>query len=301
MPSRPDFALVHWEGPVAVPAAHGASPLESLLAHWAPSTGLMIALSLPILVYGRGWWALHRRDPRRFPAGRLACFLAGTFLLLVALVSPLDALADALLSAHMAQHLLLMMAAPPLLWLSAPIAPLLVGLPESLRRCVVARLVGWRPLRVFARWLARPAVCLACFVGATWLWHVPALYEWALRDDLVHDVEHVCFLVAGLLFWWPVVAPWPARGSGRHWVALPYLLLAMIENSVFSAIFAFSDRVFYSSYAVGPRPFGLDPLSDQMLAGAVMWVPASLIMLLPVAALAVNLLGAPQLRLDPRS
>jgi putative membrane protein len=79
-------------------------------------------------------------------------------------------------------------------------------------------------------------------------------------------------------------------------VALPYLLLAMIGNTIFSAIFAFSDRVFYASYAAGPHPFGLEPLSDQMLAGAVMWVPASLIMLLPVAAIAVHLLDAPQLR-----
>jgi cytochrome c oxidase assembly factor CtaG len=298
MPPRPDLVLAHFEGPPAAASAQGATPLGALLAHWTPSVGLLVAAGLLLVVYAHGWWALHRRRPRRLPTWRLGCFVAGTALLLVALVSPLDALADTLLSAHMAQHLLLMMAAPPLLWLGAPVAPLLRGLPATARRRVVARLVGWSPLRIAGRWLGRPAVCLTGFVAVTWLWHVPALYEWALHDELVHDAEHLCFLAAGLLFWWPVVAPWPARGADRRWVALPYLLLAMIENTVFSAIFTFSDRVLYPSYAAGPRVLGLEPLADQMLAGAVMWVPASLIMLVPVAAIAVSLLDAPPLRPD---
>jgi cytochrome c oxidase assembly factor CtaG len=293
MPPATEWLRVHWDAAPAALGHVGATPLDQVLAHWTPSQGLLAAACVSVLLYLRGWWALQRRCPRRLPRWRLWAFLAGTASLLVALVSPLDALADALLSAHMAQHLLLMMVAPPLLWLGAPLAPWLRALPDALRRRGVARLVAWRPLRALARGVARPAFCLVTFFVVTWLWHLPALYEWALRDERVHDAEHLCFLAAGLLFWWPVVSPWPARGAGRHWVALPYLLLAMLENTLFSALFTFSDRLLYPSYAAGPHPFGLAPLADQALAGAVMWVPGSLAMLLPAVAILVRLLDAP--------
>jgi len=293
VPPATEWLPVHWEAAPAALAPHGATPVAQVLAHWTPSLALLAAACVPVLLYARGWWALHRRLPHRFPPWRPACFGAGTAVILVALVSPLDAFADALLSAHMTQHLLLLMVAPPLLWLGDPFAAFLRALPNGLRRRVVARLVAWRPLRALARGIGRPASCFVAFVAIVWLWHLPALYEWALGDELVHDVEHLCFLGAGLLFWWPVVAPWPARGAERHWVALPYLLLAMLENTIFSAIFTFSDRLFYPSYTAGPQLFGLTPLADQALAGAVMWVPGSLVMLVPVAVILMQLLETP--------
>lgn len=293
MPPATEWLPVHWDAAPGAVATHGATPAAQVLAHWTPSMGLVAAACAPVLLYGWGWWALHRRLPQRFPRWRLACFLSGTAVILAALVSPLDAFADVLLSAHMAQHLLLMMVAPPLLWLADPLAPFLRALPDGLRRRGVARLVAWRPLRVLSRGIGRPVPCFTAFVAITWLWHWPALYEWALRDELVHDAEHLCFLVAGGLFWWPVIAPWPARGATRRWVALPYLGLAMLENTIFSAVFTFSDRLLYPSYAAGPHPFGLAPLVDQALSGAVMWVPGSLAMLVPVAVIAMRLLDTP--------
>lgn len=264
------------------------SEVDLVLAHLGPEAWLLPAAALPLSIYTRGWMALHRLHPARYPLRRLAAFSAGVIAVLVALSPPLDELADALLSAHMTQHLVLMMIAPPLLWLGDPLAPLLCGLPARMPRRALARLVSVPSLRALGRGLSHPAVCWAAFVVTTWLWHLPAFYQAALRDEALHDFEHVCFLTTGLMFWWPVLPPWPARP--RPWVALPYLALAAVENTIFSAIFVFAPRLLYPIYAGRTLPFGLDPLTDQALAGAVMWVPGSLAMLVPVFVRTARLL-----------
>lgn len=261
-------------------------------AHLGPDVeaGLLLAAALPAGVYATGWWRLHRERPARFGPGRLAAFLGGIAAVLIALATPLDHVAEELLSAHMTQHLLLMLVAPPLVWLGRPLAPLLRGLPPGLRQSV-ARGLASPPVRALGRTLGHPAVCWATFSVTLWAWHAPALYELALRDPLWHDVEHLCFLGTGLLFWWPIVLPWPARARGSRWLALPYLGLAALQNTVLSAIFVFSDRLLYPSYAAAPAlEWGIAPLTDQALAGAIMWVPGSLVMLAPVVAIVLELL-----------
>jgi cytochrome c oxidase assembly factor CtaG len=184
-----------------------------------------------------------------------------------------------------------MLVAPPLLWMGSPLRFVVPGVPRALGRDRLGRLLARPVLQALAGLATRPVTCWIVFVGTTWAWHLPLLYEWALRDELVHDAEHLCFLATGLLFWWPVVRPWPARPRGPRWWSLPYLTLAMLVNTIFAAVFTFADRVIYPSYVELPSPWGIPPLTDQALAGVLMWVAGSLAMLLPSVIAVVRLLG----------
>jgi cytochrome c oxidase assembly factor CtaG len=255
----------------------------------------------PVLVaaalYVRGFATLTRRMPYRFGAWRMIAFTAGLAVVLLAASPLLDELSHALLQAHMTQHLMLMLVAPPLLWVGAPVAPLLLGLPRPLRR-VVARWLGTPTLRRLASVLAHPALGWTAFVIAFWAWHAPALYDLALRSETWHHVEHATFFATALLFWRPVILPWPSRASWPRWAMIPYLLLAEFQNTTLAAILTFSDRVIYPAYEHVPRPWGLTALEDQSIAGAIMWVPGSIAFLLPLLWLILTAVAGPKARHD---
>jgi len=248
-------------------------------------------------LYARGFATLARRMPDRFGAPRLVAFMAGIAILLLAASPLLDELSHALLRVHMTQHLMLTLVAPPLLWMGAPVAPLLLGLPRPLRRAV-ARALGTAPVRRLARALAHPALGWTAFVIAFWSWHVPALYDLALRSDVWHHVEHASFFATALLFWRPVILPWPSRVSWPRWAMIPYLVLAEFQNATLAAILTFSDRVIYPAYEHVPRPWGLSALEDQSIAGAIMWVPGSIASLLPLLWLILTAVSGPKARPD---
>lgn len=279
------------------PASDAPAVLAAALGSWSfPPLGTA-AILLGVAVYARGWWALHRQRPDRFPPFRLAAFAAAAAMLLVAIASPLEALSGLLLTVHMAQHFLLVMVVPPLTWLSAPAIPLLRGLPVAGARAIGPFLAA-PELRRLSHRLTHPVVGLLAFTLALWTWHAPELYELALRDAGWHRVEHATFLAGALLFWFPVIRPWPALDSTPRWAIPPMLLLADLQNTALCAIFAFSDRVLYPTYAAAPRLFGTTALGDQHLAGALMWVPGQVAMLVP-AALVVARLLAPQRSDEP--
>jgi cytochrome c oxidase assembly factor CtaG len=196
----------------------------------------------------------------------------------------------------MIQHLALMMAVPPLLLLGAPILPLLRGLPRPVLQYGLSHVFGSPALQKVAHFFTHPLFCLFAFTVSNVAWHVPTLYELALRSEFWHDTQHICFLGTGLLFWWPVVQPWPSRPRWPQWAMIPYLLLADIQNTALSAFLIFSERVLYPTYATVPRLWGISVLDDQAAAGAIMWVPGSVIFLVPVAVLAIRLLNAPPIR-----
>jgi cytochrome c oxidase assembly factor CtaG/polyferredoxin len=268
--------------------------LDAALRSWPLEPWLLAALLLTGGVYGRGWLILSRRDLSRWHAGRLAAFLGGLAAVYLALASPLEAFAPLLLQAHMAQHLLLLMAAPPLLWLGAPLLPLLRGLPQPIRMYWVAPLLRSRRLRRALAAVTHPVLALPIFIAATLLWHTPALYEFALHSGAWHQVQHTCFLAAGLLFWYPVVRPYPSRPRWSVWLLVPYLILGDVANTVLSALLTFSDRELYPYYTQVPRLGGLSALEDQAAAGVLMWVPGSVIFLVPLLGIAVRLLSGPQ-------
>jgi cytochrome c oxidase assembly factor CtaG len=256
---------------------------QPLFASWTLDIWVEVPLGLAVVCYVRGWLRHHQRMPQRFGAGRLAAFCGGIVAISAALESPLHALGAQLLQAHMVQHLLLMMVAPPLLWLGAPLLPMLSGLPKQLRHRWVGRLFGWPRLTQSCRWLVRPPVAWVVFVGSTWVWHTPALYERALASDFWHYTQHACFLATALAFWWPVVQPWPSRPVVPPSIIVLYLILADLQNTVLSAWLIFAERLIYPSYEAVPRLWGISALNDQAAAGAIMWVPGSLAFLIPIA------------------
>jgi len=245
-----------------------------------PSVGIPAVIAATI--YIRGWDRLRRRLPRRFDVRHAAVFLAGMVTMLLALASPVDALTHRWLSAHMVQHLLLMVIVPPMLWMGAPVVPLVVGLPRSIRRMAVAATrtpVG----RSLTQWLLHPSVGWIAFALTFWVWHAPALYDLALDSDLWHHVEHACFLMSALLFWRPVILAWPAQMIWPRWTMVPYLGLAMFQSLPLAAILTFSDRVIYTRYS---------SVEDQALAGVIMCVPGSIPLLLPILRVIVELSSA---------
>ncbi len=265
---------------------HADLPLE-----WLGRGITLAGLTAAGWVYTAGWRGYRRRLPARFSASHLAAFLAGLACLCMAIASRLDDAADELLSAHMVQHILLLTIAPALLLLGQPLLPLLRGLPDPLRRSLVAPLFRYRPLRATARALVHPAVALLLGSGIFWVWHLPAPYQLALRVPAIHLVEHASFLAGGLLFWYPVVQPWPSRPRWPSGAMIPYLLVADVQNTVLAAVLTFSDRVLYPFYEFHSPATEAAALNDQVLAGVIMWVPMSLAYLIPAALLTMRLLS----------
>ena len=226
------------------------------------------------------------------PAWRAASYLLGLFLIWLAVGSPLSEFDEQLLTVHMAQHLLLMTLAPALILLGAPIMPLLHGLPRHFVQSSLAPLFRYPPVQRLGRLLSNPTLCWLAAAAALVGWHVPAAFTFALQSETWHVVEHSSFLVAGFLFWWPVIQPWPNVIHEPRWFILLYLFLATLPCDILSAYLTFCDRVVYPVYLNTPRPFGISPLADQQCAGALMWSCITILYLLPAAILTVQLLSA---------
>jgi cytochrome c oxidase assembly factor CtaG len=273
---------------------YSSTPFTGFAQSWTFDPWIIIPLLLTAGVYLRGWRELHRRLPGRFALWRLIAFQAGLLTIFLAVASPLHPLGELLLQFHMIQHLVLMMVAPPLLLLGAPLLPLLRGLPRPVLQRGLGLFFSSRVLQRLGQFLTHPIVCLIAFTVSNVAWHLPVLYELALRSDFWHNAQHICFLGTGLLFWWPVVQPWPSRLRWPRWTMIPYLLIADIQNTALSAFLIFSERVLYPNYAAVPRLWGISVLDDQATAGAIMWVPGSVIFLIPVAVLAIRLLDPPR-------
>jgi cytochrome c oxidase assembly factor CtaG len=264
--------------------------IDAFLCSWPADPWLVAALVLTGGVYLLGWLRLRRGG--RFGGSYLAAFGGGLLTLFLALASPIEPFAALFLQAHMVQHLLLMMVAPPLLWLGAPLFPLLRGLPEPIRTYWIAPLFRSRPLRRLCERLTHPVTALVLFVAATWLWHAPPIYDLALRSSGWHYVQHACFLGTALLFWYGVIRPYPSRPRWSLWLLLPCLILADVQNTVLSALFTFSDRPLYAYYTEVPK-LGGSALDDQSAAGVIMWVPGTLAFLVPLFAIGLQLLFGP--------
>jgi len=196
---------------------------------------------------------VKRRHPWFFGAGLLTISLA--------LLSPIDVLADLLFLMHMIQHILLMMIAPPLI---------LLGLPAPLLRWLLLEL----KLRTILNWLTYPLTAYALFILNFLMWHIPALYEAALRNQIIHDLEHALFFYTALFFWWRIIDPtngwfplwnWPPA----KWV---FLLIAAPPNYILGSILWASSSVWYTFYAEVPRLWDLSALWDQRYGGMLMWL-----------------------------
>jgi putative membrane protein len=265
--------------------------LHDALRSWSPPVGVNVTILLSVLIYVRGWWRIRRTGANALPASSLTAFICGMLALWLSIGSPLEALDDSSLLAHMVQHLLLMLVAPPLILLGAPALPFLHGLPPWFVRAPLGAFLRSRVVQKIGEFITEPLFCWIAAIVVMIGWHVPAAFEIALRSDSWHEVEHACFFLTSILFWWPVVQPWPSVARWPRWTMPLYLLLGMIAGSAVSAYMIFSEAVLYPSYQNAPRIFPLSPLDDQAAAGGLMWSAMTVAFLIPSVVITVRFLS----------
>jgi len=265
----------------AVALAHMDTPVtpDNVWSSWNLDPLIIVPLFLLVGLYLSGLgriWRTARRN-RGVSQRQAVAFFAGILTLLIALISPVDRMSGALFSMHMVQHLLLVVVAAPLLVYSAPLPPVLVALPRPWRR-LAGRVSGAPATHSASRALLNPLVVWWLQAVALWLWHIPALYEAALRSSWWHGLEHAMFLSTALLFWWIVIQPHGRRRLGLGLTVL-FLFTTMLQSSALGALITFAPSTWYSAHAEYTAAWGISPLGDQQLAGLIMWVPGGLIYL----------------------
>ncbi len=257
--------------------------LSGLLGPWEFRPEVAVPMALLISLYIVGWRRLRRQSKRQKVATRrhLLWYLFGHFWLSVALMSPIDMLGGQLLLMHMVQHKILVMIAAIFLWMGNPFPIVLWSMPTRLRIDVSTAL--------FARdsWFRRalttvttPVLCWFIFLFLYIGWHDAALYNAALEHEWVHNVEHLCFFLGAMLFWWPVFGGAPQlHPTLPYWVRIVYVLAIVPPNAIAGVVIATSSQVIYTYYNSVPHIWGFTALEDQMWGGAIMWIWSSEMMI----------------------
>jgi putative copper resistance protein D len=275
-------------GQPASVAAHGAhadepAGLTDLLMAWSFDPLLQLPLLATLFAYL--WAVRHVNDAHPgnpVPQRRVAAFVAGILVIEIALASAIERYDTTLFSVHMAQHILLTMVAAPLLALGAPITLLLRFARPDVRRRWILPVLHSRVLRV----VSFPVVAWLLFAGVMWASHFSPLFDEALEHPLVHQVEHLLYLSAALLFWWPVVGADPAPWRLPYPLRILYVFLQMPQNTFLALAIYSSPAPLYAHYATLNLAWA-SPLDDQRLAGGLMWIAGDLLFLAAIVALAV--------------
>ena len=260
-----------------LPALHAPADVDSWLRAWhldpvlAP---LLIAAGVGYLITHR---AITRAGRRALPAWRPAAYLSGLVVLAVALLGPPDHFNGVLFSVHMVQHLLLMLVAAPLLVLGQPVSLALQALLPSLRRPILRATLGYRPARQAVALLLHPLSAFSLYNGSFVLWHLPSLYQAAVADPLVHELEHASFFLTALLFWQALFDPRPWRRRLSTEASVLLLFATWMASDLLCATVTLSSELLYPIYAAQPKPWGLSPLGDQRLGGVLMWATSGVL------------------------
>ncbi|MER3405164.1 MAG: 4Fe-4S ferredoxin, partial [Chloroflexota bacterium] len=236
----------------------------------------------PLLIAAGGGYliahrAITRAGRRALPAWRLAAYLSGLVVLAVALLGPPDHFNGVLFSVHMVQHLLLMLVAAPLLVLGQPVSLPLQALPPSLRRPILRATLGYRPARQVVALLLHPLSAFSLYNGSFVLWHLPSLYQAAVADPLVHELEHASFFATALLFWKALFDPRPWRRRLPTEARVLLLFATWMASDLLCATVTLSSELLYPIYAAQPKLWRLSPLGDQRLGGVLMWATSGIL------------------------
>lgn len=256
--------------------AHAGVPLQphDLWSAWTVDPLVVAGLAAIAVAFARG----HRtgQPPRTGARARAWCVAAAIAAIAVALLSPLDAASASLASAHMLQHIVLILIAAPLVALGAPGGAIVRGAPAIVRWTLGRWRRPLRSIRTASRMPGAPVAAWLVHVGTLWFWHASVPYDAAVRNDAVHAVEHLTLTVTAIFFWRAVLPPVGTSRVRNDPVGI-LLVFAMGLQSVFlSALLTFATKPWYGVYAETVEAWGLTRLEDQQIAGAIMWVPASL-------------------------
>lgn len=295
----------------SVLAALAYHPAPELSASWTWDPLPLATICLTLAGYGWGLARLWRAAGRAVGIKPLeaACFLLGEAALCLALLSPLDNLSDSLFSAHMSQHELLMVVAAPLFVLGRPLTAYLWALPRA-QRLSVGQALQRAPVRWTWQFVSAPLFVLVLHAIVRWLWHLPTLFEQAMRDEALHAFQHASFFVTAALFWWALIHG--RYGRAGYGLAVLFVFATVLHTSVLGALIAIAPRLLYPIYGDRAVALGWQPLDDQALAGLLMWVPSGVLFTLTGLALFGAWLGeaerrasrnefTPQLSSQPRA
>jgi putative membrane protein len=247
------------------------------LTQWNLEPSILIGTAL---ITGLYLYAIGPLRKRQFPneqimTGQTIAFLSGVLIMFLALVSPLDELGDSyLFSAHMVQHLCLTILGPPLL---------LLGTPEWMVKPVLQNKVIFKVAKV----LTYPVVAFVLYNADFWLWHAPPLYNATLENQTIHILEHLTFIVFGLLYWWPIFSPSKDLPRLPFGGQILYLFVSGMPSVLLGAGLTFSSP-FYAPYIAAPRIWGISAATDQQLGGLIMWVPVSIFYIVIMSVLFIR-------------
>ena len=248
-----------------------------------------LILVFTALVFLRGWLFLRSSALQTTSAWRAFSFLLGLFFIWVAMASPIAALDHELLTVHMLQHLLLMTFAPLLIWLGAPVGPVLHGLPRRFVEEMLLPMWQSRAEKRYVKALGSPKFAWLAACAALVGWHIPTFFALGMQSVGWHLFEHLSFLATGLLFWWPVVER--STGSRQDLSMILYLFFATLPCDILSGFLVFSDRVVYPIYFSSSHLLGFSPLVDQQCAAALMWTCVTIVYFVAGAILTMRLLS----------
>jgi cytochrome c oxidase assembly factor CtaG len=271
--------------------------LRATLTSWDWRIEVILVLLLAATLYAVGWWRLRRRSPGRTNRNRWQAnafwrplaYLGGLSILAIALMSPIDVLASQLFTMHMVQHVLLVMVIPPLLLLANPLPFSLWGLPDGLRQRAGGLLAREAAFRRILKKTTGAGVVWMAFVIVYWGWHDPTAYDLALRNQWVHDLEHISFFAVSVLFWWHAVGAGPRiHRPMSQGVRFFYLMSAVPIGMVAGLAITFATEPIYTYYEAMPRLWGLSVMDDQRIAGVIMWVVGSMMFMLAALIVAAR-------------
>lgn len=270
--------------PLPPPEPFGPLHAGPHLGPWTDAWYLDLTVWLPaaiaVLLYARGLDRWVERT-RPHPKWRSISFFGGVTLIVVAVQTPLDALAERHFLFHMIQHELLMMVAIPMILIGAPTTPMLLGLPRIIRKGVVAPLARNGAVRGIYRILTHPVVAIGLSTAIIVLWHLtPGLYVAALQNGRLHELEHASFVLSALLAWWPAIDPRPLHARLTYPARMAYLLALSTPRAFIAAFIAFSESPPFSEWYSTVEPvLSITLKQDQLAGGLLMWLPSQLLYL----------------------
>ncbi len=261
--------------------------LSAFLLSWELDLTVITGLVLAAVLYWRGWRMLQRQTRRRagLQRWRAWCFGAGLFSIALALLSPIGSYGHLFFFLHMTQHMLLIIFGAPFVLLGAPLVPIMLGLPRSVRGAVGYVFSAKLPFRMLLHMITTPLIAMVIFLLIIGIWHVPRYYDAAQGNSIVHYLEHIMFLGGALLYWWPVIHPSGGKRRLGYGPALGYLLPSLVQGMIIGAILTFAKEPLYETYRIVPRVWSLSALADQQLAGIIMWLVGGFLYLIPVFVL----------------
>jgi len=275
--------------------------LSAALRSWDLRPEVIIVLASAGIIYSLGWRRLRARTAHhtkrgRWQAGagwRPVLYVGGLTLLAIALLSPIDVLSSQLFMMHMIQHLFLVMIVPPLLLLANPLPYLLWGLPQEARLKAGRLFSRQSRFRYYLQKVTGPGMVWLAFVVVYWGWHDSNAYQWALRSNLAHDLEHISFFAVAMLFWWHVIDAGPRiHRPLSPFARAGYALSAIPPNMLAGIAIVFATGPLYAYYEAMPRLWGISVMEDQRIAGVIMWVPGSMMFMIGALFIAARWLQA---------